>query len=91
MTNMSFEEMEMLNELRRQERFWKIVRWILPVIAVWILFDKSLFNDPVIIRAAILGALAGRLIGHWKGDPKTKLLIKLYEEIMERKTAKEIS
>ena len=91
MTNMSYEEKEMLNGLRREERFWKVFRWVLPVAALWILFDKSFLNDPILIKAAIMGALMGRFFSHWKGDPKSKLLIKLYEERMERKPAKEIS
>jgi hypothetical protein len=44
------EEQELLNELKKQERQWHILRWFLPVLGIWMLFDpvRSFQGSPLI-------------------------------------------
>jgi hypothetical protein len=80
------EEQELLNELKKQERQWRILRWFLPVLAIWMLFDPVRFFQGSPLIGTLLIVLA---VGRWHGDPKSKLLIKLCEEKIEREFIEE--
>jgi hypothetical protein len=77
------EERELLKELKQQERRWKFQRWVYLALSLWILFDHTRFTN-LYPMAALLGSfIIARVINQWHGDPKAKLLIKIYEEKLE--------
>ena len=83
------EEQELLNELKKQERKWAIIRWFLPVMSIWVLLDHKTIQDSSLLRTSLAMIFLMLTVGRWHGDAKAKLLIKLYEEKLEREFLEE--
>ena len=83
------EEQELLNELKKQERKWSVIRWFLPVISIWILVDHTTIQDSALLRTSLAMLFFALTVGKWHGDPKSKLIIKLFEEKLEREFLEE--
>jgi hypothetical protein len=80
------EEQELLNELKKQERYWRITRWILLVVIIAEFFRSIKASQD---SSLLIPLLLGLVISRWHGDPKSKLIIKLYEEKLEREFIEE--
>jgi hypothetical protein len=90
--NVMSEERELLNELKREEQWWKYRRWVYLALSLSLLFAPSLwisFGLPFQISALLSALLISRAVSQWNGDPKNKLLIKLYEEKLEAESTAE--
>jgi hypothetical protein len=80
------EEQGLLNELKKQVRWWSVMRWVFPVAGILMLFRPL----PLVLDNSFVGAMLIALtINRWHGDPKLKLLIKLCEEKLEREFIEE--
>lgn len=83
------EERELLKELKQQESRWKFQRWVYLALSFWVLFDYTRFTN-LYPMAALLGSfILARVMNLWDGDPKAKLLIKIYEEKFESEFVEE--
>lgn len=78
------EEEELLQELKKQERKWSVIRWFLPAAGIWILVDHTTIQDSSLLRTSLAMLFLALTVSRWHGDPKSKLIIKLYEEKLER-------
>jgi hypothetical protein len=77
------EASELLKELKQQERRWKFQRWAWLALSLWIVFDHTRFTNLYSMAALLGGFIIAKVMNQWQGDPKARLLIKLYEEKLE--------
>lgn len=80
------EEQESLNELKKQERQWLIMRWVMLVGGIVLILGSIKFSQDSTVLGPVVLIFT---IIRWRGDPKSKLIIKLYEEKLEREFLEE--